>query len=311
MKYLFKNLLKVFPQYSPPLGMADINDLNEETLKYLHSLPSAEINERLQSITLEYSEVESNLEMAKAILKENGILVIKNFMNRNLAIELGERCKETILYYANHLKEGETTSYEDESALAQLGPVKLKGYRQLVEYSKAVVHLRSGQDKGMIDTFNIDRILPESCVNTFLSAFSKREFPAVLGMERQSLKDRRNLNVYLNRGVTSTRGFHIDSEKTQLKSFLYMSDVDSVDSGPYCYSIRSHSCPKSIRVNRAFSMVTKQITESPIVKISSLVPVLGPAGTLVVSDQRGIHRGLPQCADALRLVAVLNYQPST
>ena len=294
-----------------PIGMGYIDSLNNELLAYMNSFSRAEIAKRLGPVSVSSLQSKEERDRASRILKQYGIVVVPSFVERNSALRLGQESQKIIDNYVEALSGSGQASYEDNEALVQLGPVRLKGYRQLVDYKKAVVHTRVGQDKGMVDVFNINRLLSSEFSNLLKESFSQELLSDVFHeADIGNLQDS-NLNVYLNRGVSKTRGFHIDSPKEQLKSFIYLTDVESLELGPYSYSLGSHCCDESIGMNRAFSSATNAGTESPLVKLSSIVPVLGRAGTLVISDQRGIHRGLPQDSDALRLVAVMNYKPTT
>ena len=117
-----------------------------------------------------------------------------------------------------------------------------------------------------------------------------------------------NLNLYLNRSVTSTRGFHADSHGKTLKGFVYLSDVHSLDDGPYCFVRRSHVDGPWRLEKQKISELAAATTEAPFVDVTMAVPVIASRGSLILSDQAGIHRGIPQAPGAERCVLVMRYR---
>ncbi|WP_169745118.1 phytanoyl-CoA dioxygenase family protein [Cryptosporangium arvum] len=87
-----------------------------------------------------------------------------------------------------------------------------------------------------------------------------------------------------------------------LKFFLYLSDVGS-DNGPFACLPGSHLHAKRVEDRRRRERVLPRQDETrelPGELTSGLLPVLGPAGTLLVIDSDVIHRGLP-VIDGFRL----------
>ena len=113
----------------------------------------------------------------------------------------------------------------------------------------------------------------------------------------------KNLNLYINRSITKTRGFHIDSNYRSIKGFVYLTDVNRLEDGPYCYVKGTH-------VDTLFKKVNNSVIglkEAPFVDQLNIVPVLGKKGTLILSDQSGIHRGIPQKKGSTRELLVMRY----
>ena len=90
-----------------------------------------------------------------------------------------------------------------------------------------------------------------------------------------------NVNLYISMSDLKTREYHRDcnSSMRQLKIFTYLTDVLSVENGPYSY-IEKNSSEK-----RTF---------------------IGNAGFSLVSVQYGLHAGLPQEDGFFRVVLVTN-----
>jgi hypothetical protein len=94
-------------------------------------------------------------------------------------------------------------------------------------------------------------------------------------------------------------GWHRDSlGNRDIKAILYVSDV-SADNGPFQYLLGSHrvyhrlsviwQCGEHLRKKR----FEGDEAESFIISRSELQTVTGKAGTLVLADTTGIHRGCP------------------
>jgi hypothetical protein len=92
-----------------------------------------------------------------------------------------------------------------------------------------------------------------------------------------------------------------------MKAFAYLSDVKSLDDGPYCFVRKSVRDDAWRRANLAITSLTNVKTESPFVDLRQVTPILAPRGSLVVSDQSGFHRGVPQAANHERQVLVMSY----
>lgn len=162
---------------------------------------------------------------------------------------------------------------------------------------------RESYDTGMLDIFHIDKELP--VLEHIPTAPIEDMIRAVAG-EEPRLK---NANAYLNDGVEVTRGFHCDGvDSRQYKAFVYLTDVAEQD-GPYAYIESSHR-PSAIRY---WNLVVNFVKGRPLTDMrhtgsGHLNRAVGAAGTLIVSNQRGFHRGMPQAPDRRRALIALNYE---
>jgi|GEM_PF-901465 hypothetical protein len=184
-------------------------------------------------------------------------------------------------------------------------------YRTMAESETAVVSVRGddddGVDAGMIDLFNVDRLLPDlgPALREAMLSVGTIE---LLELATGATVEDRNLNAYINESVTSTRGLHVDSySRKQFKVFVYLTDVLSLDDGPYCYAPTSHRLEGMEEANRrlagAFGLSHTDVRLCPP---ELPLPLLAPAGTIIVSDQGGAHRGFPQVPGSRRILGVLN-----
>lgn len=182
-------------------------------------------------------------------------------------------------------------------------------YGTMAASETAVVSVRGddGVDAGMIDIFNVDRLLPgvgPALREAMLSVGTIELLELATGAKVED----RNLNAYINESVTATRGLHVDSySRKQFKVFVYLTDVLSLDDGPYCYAPTSHRLEGMEEANRrladAFGLSKTDVRLCPP---ELPLPLLAPRGTIIVSDQGGAHRGFPQIPGSRRILGVLN-----
>jgi len=98
----------------------------------------------------------------------------------------------------------------------------------------------------------------------------------------------------------SGQGWHRDSAAyTQTKYMVYLSDVGS-DNGPFQYVRGSHRSEQILRAIFAYGYAANQFrfTDEEISRLTTaelgrLQTFTAPAGTAIVFDSRGLHRGMP------------------
>jgi hypothetical protein len=280
-----------------PFTLADLGDVNAAYLEHIRRRSLGELQQRVEALTVPWQGGEHHAEEARQILNQYGVVVFPEVVPRSLCIRASRAVTDMFDEYAHSGEE----ILEDDRALFQVGVAKLKGYYKLSNYGKAVIMVRPGQDEGMVDIFNCDLALPEA-LGVFRKVFEDDYVMSLMGELRAA-----NLNVYMNRGIAKTRGFHVDSYGEHMKAFVYMTDVVSLDDGPYTYVVGSHRESAFRRINRFLCADFTPSTESPLVDVESIVPMLAPMGSLVISDQSGSHRGWPQLKDHERMVAVMKY----
>ena len=279
------------------IELADIREINEGYLSYLSGITGEEVEARSRAVTGPTDWTGSSWSEAREILLKHGIVVFPGVVSRGLCETAGASIDRLIQERARPGVECEET----EDVLFQIGAAKLKGYYQLSNYGKTVVTVRQGQDQGMIDIFNCDFALRES-LGPIRHVFEDEFVRKLVGSLAPA-----NLNAYVNEGIAKTRGFHVDSYGEHMKAFIYLTDVLSLADGPYTYVLDSHRPSPFQRFNRAIASQLAPATETPLVDLRKILPVLAPAGSLVVSDQSGAHRGFPQHPERKRKVAVMKY----
>jgi hypothetical protein len=97
----------------------------------------------------------------------------------------------------------------------------------------------------------------------------------------------------------SGEGWHKDSSFRQIKTFLYLADVDEND-GPFQLLAKSHKLLGYLKHIRLGNMQFRElrISSSQMEKIlkkegDQLKTFTGKAGTLIIADTAAIHRGKP------------------
>lgn len=222
-------------------------------------------------------------------LDERGVVVIEGYVSP-------ERCEEI---------RGAVEEALDGGDLARARPED--DYNDHVARGEPLVKRRSGErDDGMLDLFNVERLIPE------LREFKDDEFvEAIVDEATGERYGADNVNVYVNRSVTNTRDFHADTYAGKFKSFLYLTDVPDRAYGPFAYVERSH---ESSVIERTVNTVANRLRDEPTTNAlfydeSGVRVCTAPKGTLIVADQAGYHRGLPQEPGHERILATTSYTP--
>lgn len=169
-----------------------------------------------------------------------------------------------------------------------------------------IVIKRGGVDMGMFDIFHLDKLLAEAAgiLEKIKQAGLEKIFSELVGTEMKLM----NVNAYVNEDITSTRGFHVDSwGKAQFKAFVYLTDVSELADGPYTYVLGTAGNPQFITANQELSANRPKTTDVSVYPSSGVLPILAPAGSLVISNQNGAHRGWPQKIGHKRCILALNF----
>ena len=279
------------------LSIEEIKKVNDDTLSYIKSLSVEELQKRVNSITFNgLLSTKSVLEI-NSILDKEGIVVVPGVLDDSKVDETKKIIKDII----QNIKKFESPKKRNgRNYIVQNNIIKGQSYYDLSNNPKSVVVIRQGNDQGMIDVFNVNRLLGKLGDEVY-KVFLKDWLVNLLKNSNEPVNPK-NLNLYINHSVTSTRGFHVDSNYRSIKGFIYLTDVDTIDDGPYCYVKGTH-------VDTPFSKVNKSLggKEAPFTNILNIIPVLGKKGTLILSDQSGIHRGIPQRIGSIREVLVMRY----
>jgi hypothetical protein len=120
--------------------------------------------------------------------------------------------------------------------------------------------------------------------------------------------------VYRDANPGSGGGWHRDRpDRRQTKAILYLSDVEQAD-GPFQYLRASHRPSEILRdlVHEDFEFNQSRFEDVQVDALVRRAPqrvhtITGAAGTLVLADTRGIHRGMPMTRRGGTRYALTNY----
>ena len=163
-----------------------------------------------------------------------------------------------------------------------------------------------GYDQGVRRIYHVDKIVPELAkaredrwILDIASAYYGIPFYSGALVFQHNLQSNAN-----------TRTYHVDAFIKEFKSFIYLDDVDP-GNGPFAY-IPGTQRKHMLRLKKQLigngegesptTVFPEDMTEAELARETS---VLGRAGTLILADVRGLHRGTPQ-KDRSRSVLV-NY----
>lgn len=201
-------------------------------------------------------------------IRRDGYVVIPNYWDA----ERAEAARRDLLA---ELSEGENRDYENGAYL---------------RFKKGRAY-----DQGVARIFHADRIHPD------VEAFRNDPFVMEVASRIFEVPFYSILAIYQHNndamdGAT-TRGYHIDGFAKELKAFLYLEDVVE-ESGPFTFVPGSHR-DRWLRIRKE---VFRNVGDAP----TSISPedypegeerevqLTGPAGSLIIADTRGVHRGAPQ-----------------
>ena len=205
-------------------------------------------------------------EACLADLRRDGFVVVKDYWPREKALKMRDRLEA-------YLTEGKSKNFENGAYLRFWDN---KGY-----------------DQGVRRIYHVERLMEE--LNGFRNdPFVMRVAAGYYGIHMYSgvLTFQHN-----TRSNTDTRYYHIDQFGKQFKSFLYLDDVDE-GNGPHTYlrgTHRSHFIRlKKQLLGNAEGSPTSFFESDLQSVLDQEVKICGAAGTLILADVRGLHRGAPQ-----------------
>jgi hypothetical protein len=148
-------------------------------------------------------------------------------------------------------------------------------------------------DEGVRRLYHVEREVPE------LAAFRYDKFCFDVVNAYYGVPFHSGVLMYQHntRSNANTRYYHVDVFSKEFKTFLYLDDVDA-GNGPFTYLPGTHKSH--------FRRLKKQLFwngEGAATSFSDAdlgpaldreVQICGPAGTLILADVRGFHRGSPQ-----------------
>ena len=213
-----------------------------------------------------------------ADMRRDGYAVVENYWQREDALALRDRLEA-------YLADGEDRDFEEGAWL---------------RFWDDRAH-----DQGVRRIYHVEKLVPE------LAALRFDPFILEIASAYYGVPFRSGVLVFQHNTQTNenTRFYHVDAFIREFKSFIYLDDVDE-GNGPFAY-LRGTQRNHLMRLRK--QIVGNGTGDSPTSfhedDVRSLMDredhICGSAGTLILADVRGLHRGTPQ-ADRSRSVLV-NY----
>ena len=211
-------------------------------------------------------------------LRRDGFAVIENYWDRDRALAMRDRLEA-------FLEEGQDRDFT-EGAWMRFWDARSydQGVRRIYHVEKVVPELVSlRHDRTVLD---------------IASAYYRMPFHSNVLVFQHNLQSNED-----------TRFWHVDAFVREFKAFVYLDDVDE-GNGPFAYLKGTHRdhltrLKKQVVGNPPGESATSFYEPEIEPKLDREARICGPAGTLILTNVRGLHRGTPQ-ADRSRSVLV-NY----
>ena len=254
--------------------------------------------------------LEENPSTVIEALKKYGVVIINNFISNQDA----EIAKVKLLDWINKIDLSQNSGDMGEFILNN----NKFNFQEILSFDKPVMNIRDQDrnkiDGGMIDIFKVNELFRNAndVGNIFKKMHASYE-KVISSFENTTFS---SLNLYYNNSVTNPRGAHIDhSDGNEFKCFLYLTDVLSKSHGPYSYVPKSHKKLFLLKISTFFQRIANKFIKQSIYRYDDMqvnnkliIPLMGAAGTLIISNQSGVHGGIPQQNGFERLVLVDSYR---
>jgi hypothetical protein len=159
-----------------------------------------------------------------------------------------------------------------------------------------------GFDTDMIDIRRLDKSLKELesiRYNSMIQQIISEAYNRIVSSAR--------FNCYVNNSVNDPRIYHVDNlHYLQVKSFILLTDVPDPSFGCHSYIKKTHKFSFLKYINIIYNLFceTTHKMDMRLYHSKNIVNVIGKRGTLVITDQNGFHRGLPQEKGGKRVMLV-------
>jgi len=210
----------------------------------------------------------------KEELDKNGILIFQDLFPDNII----SRIDNDLLKIIDDIDRSRTYD-SDQYIVIDPSQSSQWGFLKCQSNPKPVIKVRgaAAYDQGMLDIFNAQKLLDLKDI------LSNSDLLSIISSINKKIK---NVNCYCNHSVTTTRDYHRDSKGgKQFKAFIYLTDVLDESYGPYSYIKGTH-------------LETTNEGET--------IHCIANKGSLIISNQSGIHRGIPQAEGRSRRLLSIN-----
>jgi hypothetical protein len=172
-------------------------------------------------------------------------------------------------------------------------------------YDEMDVRIRGGRDYGMFDIYHIDAAIDrlrefkhDQEIIDIINDTAGRDFVPI------------STNLYYKNSQLTTRGPHHDTMVEKYKAFVYLTDVKNDSDGPYCYIPGTHnpSIDQRFRTFAKNKLAGKKRTDNVLFDPEKAEKLHAPKGTLIISNQSGVHFGQPQSKGHERMLATTHIE---
>lgn len=270
-----------------------------------------------------WEEEDRNMLFNKACksMSINGGIILRNFVSEDKVKQLRDNLdsllsEERVASHIANRTDDETEDYFLNCTFENIPGGKKANPTTLFNYGRPIINVRSGHmgppgDDGMVDIFRPDQLFPE-CHTIFNDRERKNFLIKVLRFVSGKPYVSRLFNIYINRSITETRGFHADDRfGDKVKTFLYLDEVDSPADGPYTFALGTHD---NLTMRKYNIDIAKRLGQSNGSNYNFWdrkreVKFLGKAGDFAITFQRCAHRGWPQEPGHHRYALVETFMP--
>ena len=214
-------------------------------------------------------------------LKKTGIIQIPNFIEPELCDQLREQIEGLVSQHPESVELDNGTRFNYRNA-----------------------HDKNAPDHGMVDVFYVENSVPA------IQSIKQDKLIKILESSSNQQIIPLRANAYVNRGVKNTRGYHIDNAQPVVyKAFVYLTDVHDTSYGAYSFIKGSHHFSPYVYLNLIRNLFIKnnKSTDAPLYNKSNRQVCLSKRGTLILSNQNAIHRGMPQEEGKKRVALIFSF----
>jgi hypothetical protein len=250
--------------------------------------------------------------LGRASMSAHGVFIVDNFLPIE-AVDQAHRELNEIEEIARRQFELSEFLETDNLIVDHPTEPQVVGFPARANNPKCYVFSRPEEDAGIIEFFNVDRACPaiKSLISPRLAEADIVD--AVRTGAGSPTMRARHLNAYINATNPTTRGLHLDTQKWMAKGFVYLTDVNHIEDGPFAYAPGSHKSANHMK--RLCIDYNEQVREfsSPrnlemdLQNQGLTYPVLAKKGTFILGYTCGIHRGMPRVGETRREVLIQNY----
>ena len=251
-------------------------------------------------------------EQAAEILRRYGAVIVSVPLDNEIIDQARDAFSEFISGARDAM--GDLDHFTCEQYHVQDGLSIFDHYGALASADRPVVYIRRGEtDDGLVDLFGVSELdvggdEATMCIDIVKSDLVKEIIQRATGVNYQ----RTSTNLYHNQSVTKTRRLHVDGLIPRAKSFLMLTDVTSLEDGPFTYVPKSHRWKRINGLNHILNRFFRHsgaVTDSTLISERLGLPLTAKKGRLIISFQHGAHRGWPQSQGRVRTALVQSWDP--